>query len=721
MANETPHDTLPADPAGESLHVLEQFSTSAGITFDRILASRVLSEAQRLIGGSCAQALAQQLVEVGESLNLRVRSLDGTLDEMLNFVRQGVPVATFVEGPGGDCHWMLIGELRGRRIRVPSLTCEGHDAWMSKRSLRERLGMRAPTDRRSWVIGQVAYGCEAASHVSLEHGGHKHVTPFARLIGLLRPERHDIWVILVFSVVVGILTLAAPIAVEALVNTVAFGRYLQPVFVLAGLLFTFLTFAAAIRGLITYVVEIIQRRLFIRVVEDLAYRLPRVRQEALTGEYGPELANRFFDVVTVQKVVASLLLDGIAIVLQTVIGMAVLAFYHPFLLGFDLVLLLCIGVVVFGLGYGAVTTAVKESRAKYALAAWLQELARWPTAFKLHAGSQFALDRADQLAVNWLDARRAHFRILMRQILFALGLQAIAATALLGLGGWLVINGELTLGQLVAAELIVMVIVGSFAKLGKQLENFYDLLAAVEKLGHLFDLPTEPHDRLFHLRPGGPAHVRVRDVTSTFGPEKAVGKLNLDIAPGTTVAVTGPPGYGKSTLVELLCGIRQPDAGHVELDGIDLREIRLDSLRDQLAVARSIEIFRGSIGENVHLNRPAISALDVRESLDGMGLLDEILKLPEGLNTQLQTNGAPLTTSQASRLMVARAIVGRPRLLLIDGTLDALPEHTLGAVLTSLTRPQAPWTLLVVTNRREVLVACQRIVLLGDRASTEDG
>ncbi len=364
--------------------------------------------------------------------------------------------------------------------------------------------------------------------------------------------------------------------------------------------------------------------------------------------------------------------------------MAVLAFYHPFLLGFNLVLLFSIGFVVFGLGQGAVTTAVKESVSKYAVGAWLQELTRSPTAFKLHGGSQFALDRADQLAIDWLSARRAHFRILMRQILFALGLQAVAATALLGLGGWLVIQGELTLGQLVAAELIVMVIVGSFAKIGKHLESFYDLLASVNKLGHLFDLPTEPHDKLFHLRDDSAADVNVRGVTYAYTTETAVRNLNLHVEPGETVAVTGPPGSGKSTLVDLLCGVRAPAAGHVELDGIDLRELRPDSLREHLAVARSIEIFQGSIDENVHLNRPHVSALDVRQALEAVGLLDEVLRHPEGLNTVLQVGGTPLSTSQCSRLMVARAIAGRPRLLLVDGTLDALPPTVLSDYLGQL-------------------------------------
>ena len=441
-----------------------------------------------------------------------------------------------------------------------------------------------------------------------------------------------------------------------------------------------------IRALLAYVVEVIQRRLFIRVVEDLAYRLPRVQQTSFDNLNGPELLNRFFEVVTVQKVVASLLLDGIAIVLQTVIGMLVLAFYHPFLLGFDIVLLLLIAFVIFVLGRGAVRTSLTESRAKYAVAAWLQELARHPTAIKLHSGAQFGLDRADQLAIRWLDARREHFSVVLRQTLFALGLQAVAATVLLGLGGWLVIQGQLTLGQLVAAELIVMLIVGSFAKLGKHMESFYDLLTSVDKLGHLFDLPIEAHDKLFHLRDRSPARVAVRQVNYQYGSRQVLRDVSLEIQPGESVALVGPAGCGKSTLLDLLCGLRQPASGHIELDGIDLRELRPDSLREHIGLARGVEIFHGTIDENVHFNRPNVSTLDVREAVHAVNLLDDVLRLPEGLNTELQTHGAPLSSSQALRLMLARAMVERPRLLLIDGTLDALPDDALGGVLSTVHR-----------------------------------
>ena len=298
----------------------------------------------------------------------------------------------------------------------------------------------------------------------------------------------------------------------------------------------------------------------------------------------------------------------------------------------------------------------------------------------------------------------------MRQIIFALGLQAVAATVLLGLGGWLVISGELTLGQLVAAELIVMMIVGSFAKIGKYLESFYDLLASVDKLGKLFDLPVERHDKLFHLQDATAASVEFSDVSQAIGSAKLLGGLSFRLEPGESLAIVGPAGSGKSALLDLITGVRHPAGGHITLDSIDLRELRPDSLREHVSLARDVEIFHGSIEENVHLNRPQINASDVREALASVGLLDEIMRLPEGLSTPVQTDGAPLTESQACRLMIARAIVGRPRLLLIDGTLDRLSDKTQREVLDHISGESRPWTLVVATGRSAVKAAMNQVL-----------
>ncbi|CAN0367287.1 unnamed protein product, partial [Ectocarpus sp. 4 AP-2014] len=200
----------------------------------------------------------------------------------------------------------------------------------------------------------------------------------------------------------------------------------------------------------TFVVEIIQRRLFARVAADLAFRLPRTERSGVAGAYGPELVNRFLDVATLQKVTASLMTDGISIVLATIVGMTVLGFYSPWLLGFDVLLLVVVIGGLLVLGRGAIGAAVKESKLKYKLTAWYEDIMRCQNGFKSSGGAAFANDRASVLTSQYLDYRKEHFSVFFRQVLFVLALQAVAGTVLLGVGGWLVIQGQMTLGQLVA-------------------------------------------------------------------------------------------------------------------------------------------------------------------------------------------------------------------------------------------------------------------------------
>lgn len=539
--------------------------------------------------------------------------------------------------------------------------------------------------------------------------GHAPARPYARLRALLRPERRDILSVVVFAVAVAVLSLATPIAVESLVNTVAFGVLLWPVVVLAGVLMACLGLAAAIRAMQVYVVECLQRRLFVRVVADYSRRLPRIKLEAFDLRYGPELGNRFFDVLNVQKAVASLLLDGVALVVTVVVGMIVLAFYHPFLLGFDVVLLLLIAFTVFVLGYGGVRTCLHESHAKYDVAAWLEELLRCRRAFRVAGGRRLAAEKADHLADEYVSSRRDHFRIVWRQTVFSLGLQVVAATAVLGIGGYLVINRQLTLGQLVAAELIVSLVVASVAKIGKYMETYYDLLAGAEKLGLLTDLPLE---RTGGEEPRGGSTgmaVRVSGVREVSHRELGTSPT-WDVAAGERVAVAGAPGSGRTTLFEVLCGLREPHGGVVEMDGLDIRGLSLEGLRDQVALVEETEIFMGTVGENVRVGRD-LPAADVRDALERVGLLGVVHDLPRGMDTPLSADGGPLSPSQALRLTLARAVAGHPRLLILDGTLDALDDP---AVAARVFDRSAPWTLLIGASNPAVLGMCDRVI--GDPA-----
>lgn len=642
------------------------------------------------------------LAEAAQSIGLSTKTIDCTIAEANQLIRNGAQIVTYRKGDEGI--WLSARAVGRHRIELLQAETVSETKLVSDGQVNKALREFAGDGR----IRCVVIRGDLTTRVSHSTG----MKPFTRLKELLKPEISDIWIIVVFAFVVGLLMLATPIAVEALVNTVAFGRFLQPVFVLALILLTFLAFSAAMRALQTYVAELVQRRLFARVAGDLAFRLPRATTEGTDGLYLPELTNRFFDIVTVQKVAAQLLLDGLGLILSAVIGMAVLAFYHPWLLGLDVLMMASIAFIIVVLGKGAVDSAIKESKHKYYMASWLEDISRCPTAFRTAGGADLALERTDRLVHEYLEARQKHFRILMRQILFALGLQAVASTALLGIGGWLVIDGQLTLGQLVAAELIVTVIVGAFAKLGKHMESFYDLLAAVDKLGVLFDLETERHDGIMEMAADGPALLQIDSVEHKKQVDRSRlhNPVSITVKPGQSASILGSSGSGKSTLLDLIYGLRFPTAGHVTIDGFDPQDLRSDVLRDQVALVRKSEIFHGTLEENVHLHRAAVTSADVRHALERVGLYDQVLRLSDGFDTNLNGDGAPLSGTQRDLLCLARAMAGKPRLLLIDGLLDSLSDEELETALQGLLASDCPWTLLIATGRESIAKRCQQVV-----------
>lgn len=672
--------------------MFELIALRDGLHVDRSRIRRAVDEASQTFLRESNEGWWRWIVEAGESLGRKCRVIEGDLPQLVQLARNGVVV--ILRSADGKIWHSLTAN--GRRINLATPGGKRVSVVASVRRAERMLRLEGFEGTLRCVV--VESTLTSAGSLLSDAGEKK---PLQRLISLLRAESRDVWVVVIFALVSGLLTMTTPLAVEALVNTVAFGRFLQPVIVLSLMLLAFLLFQAAMKAVQTVVVEIIQRRLFARVAADLSFRLPRTRVEALEEEYAPELVNRFFDIVLVQKISAQLLLDGISLVLSIAVGMAVLAFYHPYLLAFDVVLVLAILFMMFVLGYGAVKTSIKESKTKYAMAAWLEDLARCRTTFRYDGAAEFALERSDQLIYDYLTARKKHFQVLMRQIIFMLLLQALASTCLLAIGGWLVISGQLSLGQLVAAELIVAVVVGSLAKLGKHIEGFYDLMASIDKLGSLFDLPIERTDGLLTMCSG--LGIAARDVCYSLPDGREVLKgVSLTVKSGQKVAISGPSGCGKSLLLDILFGLREPTSGVVTVNGIDPRDVRPDVLRRHVALARDIEIFEGTIAENVHLERPDISIGDVRAALEVVGLMPAIQQQPMGLDTRLTSSGNPMTTSQLRRIMVARAIAGAPEIVLLDEILDSMSDTSAALILQRIIDAKLPWTILLVSNREKL-------------------
>ncbi|WP_145198613.1 peptidase domain-containing ABC transporter [Thalassoglobus polymorphus] len=690
--------------------LLEKLAAEVEHHVDRMQIRRAVDEAAHLWSGQTSEDWWKWIVEASRSLGFKCKVIDGTFHQLKSMANDDARLLLRTE----DGDWLAVAGSRGRKNLILQPFSKRERNWVGERPFRRSLKINSKDD----VIRGVIFEPQLTGTIGAASKTESRI-PINRLFALLHPERGDIAVIVIFALVIGILALATPLAVEMLVNTVAFGRVIQPLVVLALMLLAFLTFSAALRALQTIVVEMIQRRLFARVAADLSFRLPRVELESLDGRSGRELVNRFFEIVTIQKSSAQLLLDGISLVLGTLIGMAVLAFYHPWLLGFDVVLLFMIAFIILGLGRGAVQTSVKESKSKYRMAAWLENIVSCPIAIRHGGAGEFALERSDRYIHDYLTARKVHFRVLMRQVLFALGLQAFASTVLLGLGGWLVMSGQLTLGQLVASELIVTVIVGSFAKLGKHVESFYDLLAAVDKLGVLLDLPMEDQSGLLTFPRATAARVQIHNLSYSgkSGKDMAPG-VNAQIAPGERVVVYGHGGSGKSQLLDMLFGTRTPSKGYLAINNIDPRDLRPDALRSHVSLVRNIEVFEGTIAENIHLKRPEVLIHDVRDALLKVGLLDKVLALRDGLGTEISEDGYPLSESQLKKLMIARGIVNSPSLLLIDGLLDELPDDDVQLISEVLFADSAPWTLIVVSGREHLIKKATMKLQLGKNSET---
>jgi len=643
-------------------------------------------------------AWERNVLEVGcRQLGVYVKQLDSIKEsEALDIVREGHAVII----PHKEGHYTILERQLGGRVEVTTVNGTIGHGTVARSSV---AGLLKDTDT-GVMVAKRELACKSISvH---DDGTGAQLTPLGRFLSLLKLESNDIWTVVLFALVSGVLGLATPLAVESLVNVVSWGTYLQPLIILALILLASLGLAGILKVLQTVVVEIIQRRQFVRIVGDLAHRFPRAKRSYLQKYYPRELANRLFDIMTIQKATAVLLLDGVSILLTTALGMILLAFYHPYLLGFNIVLLLAMISMFWVLGRGGITTSIDESIAKYKIVHWLQDVISFPGAFKINGGEEFAIEKANSLAAEYLEARESQFRVIIRQVAFAIGLQVFASTALLGLGGWLVIGGQLTLGQLVASELVVTVVVGAFAKAGKSLEKFYDLMAGIDKVGHLLDIPVDPRRGRLSVDDEA-CSLEWSDLVLQRGANKrkvAAGKLPA----GSSLAITGNDLVAKSLFTESVAGLVAPTSGIVTVADMDAPQAAVAGKGRLVAVANYIEVFQATIAENVELGRAGVGEDRVRETLKAVGLWNTVNQLRDGVTTVVKTGGFPLSKDQVARLMLALAIAARPRMVVIDGLLDNLPPTERVEVLKSMRESCSPCTFVMSTGDDNIVSACDR-------------
>lgn len=538
-----------------------------------------------------------------------------------------------------------------------------------------------------------------------------------KFFALIRPDRKDIAYIYVYAILIGLIALVGPLGVQAVINLIAGGEFNAALVALVVLITGAGVLVGVLKVMQYVIAETLQRRIFSRASFEFAYRLPRIQLAEFETYYPPELVNRFFDVLTIQKGLPKILLDFSGAVMQIIFGLVLVSLYHPFFAVFGAVLLLVLFLLVRVLGPRGLDTSLKESKYKYNVAGWLEDIARASNTFKLAGGEELTMRRTNSLLTGYLNARQSHFRVLLFHYGGLIVFQAVVTACFLLLGAKLVIDNQINIGQFVAAEIVILAIVSSAEKIIFSLDVIYDTMTGIEKISTVTDLKLEKDGDLSFqaIDTGKGLSVQAHDLTFHYpqSDTTALKYLNFDLKANDRLCIAGYNRSGRSTLVQLLAGMRTTFEGTFAYNNTPMANLRLTELRRVIGDYSPEEsIIPGNLIDNICLGHPDVGFADVQWALKVAHLDEWITEQPMGYDTELTAEGLNLPGSVRTRLLLARAIVRRPRLLVLGNLLDSLEPPIRKAIIKEITDKRHQWTLVLLSNDPNVAAECDRVFLM---------
>jgi len=543
---------------------------------------------------------------------------------------------------------------------------------------------------------------------------HKQLSPWKRFLGLLELEKKDIFQIFYYAIFGGVVALSLPLGIQAIINLIQGAQISTSWIVLVVLVTIGVIFSGALQLMQLRIIETIQQRIFTRASFELSYRFPKIKMTELRNYYPPELANRFFDTLTIQKGLSKLLIDVPTALLQIIFALILLSFYHPFFIIFGILLLLLIYIVFKFTAQRGLQTSLEESKNKYKVAHWIQEVARTVVSFKLSGNTNLALSKNDDLVSKYLEARENHFKVLILQFTQMIGFKVIVTASLLMIGGVLVLNQEMNIGQFVAAEIIILLVIQSVEKLIIGLESFYDVLTSIEKIGQVVDKELEQQEGDRPLFKDG-LTVELENVS--YGVENRekhiLQNIFLTLEPKSRILVIGESGAGKSSLLRLISGVIEPTTGYIYVNNLSLSSLHLNHYRSQLGLSLSDETpFEGSIRDNLVFGNRDIKEDIIYEALDIVGLTQFLKEQSNGLQTVLYPEGKQMSYTIAKKIILARAIIKQPKIFILEDPLDQFNLNETVKIISYLTDSKRPWALIVVSSKKSWKTKCTQIITL---------
>ncbi|MBB3122966.1 ABC-type bacteriocin/lantibiotic exporter with double-glycine peptidase domain [Mesoflavibacter sabulilitoris] len=531
----------------------------------------------------------------------------------------------------------------------------------------------------------------------------KILTAWQRFINLLKLDKKDLKQVFFYAIFAGLVNLSLPLGIQAIINLLQAAQVSTSWIVLVILVTLGVIFVGVLQLMQIRIIENIQQKIFTRASFDFAYRLPKIKMSALRGYYPPELVNRFFDTVIVQKGLAKILVDFPAAILQIIFGLLLLSFYHPFFIIYGVLLIVLMYIVFKYTAEKGLKTSIKESDHKYRVAHWLEEIARSIVSFKLSGKTNLALSKNDQLVTDYLDARESHFKVLVMQFIQLIGFKVLVTFGLLVIGGALVLNQQMNIGQFVAAEIIILLVINSVEKLILGLETFYDVLTSIEKLGKVVDKELEPQDGEIIDFDNKEFNLEFENIYYEV-PDKEtpiLQNINLKINNKDRILVNGTNGSGKTSLLKLISGIIQPTKGNVFVNNHSLVSLNLNQYRAHLGQTLEEETpFEGTLKDNITFGDPSISKSDLDWAIQSVGLSNYVKHLPKGLNTILRPEGKEISYTTAKKIILARAIIKKPKLLVLKEPLDHFDQKEASKIIDFLIDKKHDWSLIVVSQNQ---------------------
>jgi len=541
------------------------------------------------------------------------------------------------------------------------------------------------------------------------------LTAWQRLIGMLRLDKRDVFQVFYYAIFAGIVSLSLPLGIQAIINLIQGAQVSTSWIVLVVLVTLGVAFVGILQLMQIRIIENVQQKIFTRASFEFSYRFPKIKMSELRDNYPPELANRFFDILNVQKGLPKLLIDFPAALLQIIFGLLLLSFYHPFFIIYGILLIILIYVVFKFTVQKGLETSLAESKSKYKVAHWIQEIARSIVSFKLSGRTSHALDKTDTLVDKYLVSRESHFRILVLQFIQMIGFKILVTAGLLLIGGLLVLNQEMNIGQFVAAEIIILLVIASVEKLILGLESFYDVLTSLEKLGQVVDKELEPQDGETPFLHDDKFSLELSNVSYHIpnSEKKIIDDLSLSITPKDRILLSGPNGSGKSTLLRLIAGIVEPTEGNIYVNNISLKGLHLNYYRAQLGQSLTEESpFEGTLLDNITFGDTSIPKEDIRWAVEKSGLKQFVKEQKIGLKTIIYPEGKQISSTIAKKIVLARSIVRKPRLLILKDPLDQFDSSEATRIMDFLIDPDHSWALVVVSQNPNWVKRCGRILTL---------